>query len=684
LSDHDLLAIHRGDMSGDALETVCGHLSECGKCQFRLDVIEKRNPDEMDDIRLLKRADLDLEIAECSGLEQIGKRIGNRVFGNQRVEFEPTRGGLSKLVSRPRLGKYELREMLGRGGMGVVYRAHHTRLNRDFAIKVIRPEFAGDPKLVSRFLREALALGGVDHPNIVSATDADEAEDQHFLVMELIEGFDLETVLKRHGPLAVADACEVIRQTSMGLQAILDNGRVHRDLKPSNLMLSKHGVVKILDLGLARLQYDQVDGGLTGSKHVMGTADYMAPEQWTASHRADVRSDIYGLGCTFFRLLVGVVPFKGQAGEHPAKQELAHAEGVRPSARDARPEIPSELDSIVKKMIAADPKARLQIPAAVADAVAAFCPGADLRRLVALVEERSEADRFGEAATSTAPQAVGTPDMPTGKIATKRSFAGWPRKVTLLRAALLMLGIAAAVGSAALLRRDPHAENDLPKDLADQLVPRPGVWFDSLRLEPQKLLWNDIRHDHFFGFNTGKREIRLDVPTDGLVSFGRVEHAGYQLQMNINQTRWVGGTGIFFGYQDSTIGGKPCKRCQILDLRPRLRMVPKDGFFLDRVAVVIEDSDQGPFVATYQELCSVELPTPKDQRSHVLFVEVNDEQLTEVRWDGQPFPKLIGTSFEETGCLTPTSYAGHYGAHVRKSTAVYGNVQVQLFERQPK
>jgi eukaryotic-like serine/threonine-protein kinase len=393
-----LLALHRGELSPEDLEAVCDHLSACPGCECRLDALEKTDK-VISNLRRFAGGPR-VDPAEYEGLERRARAIPLGAPGDAGGPEPPT---VADRPLRPgRLGRYELKEELGRGGMGVVYRAYHRRLDREFAVKVVRPEYADNPLVAARFLREALALGGLAHPNIVAATDADEAEGRHFLVMELVEGFDLETLVKRAGPLPVAAACEVIRQAAVGLQAVHDKGRVHRDLKPSNLMLSAHGVVKILDLGLAGLLDDAPRGTLTGSRHLMGTVDYMAPEQWADSHNVDIRADVYSLGCALYKLLTGSVPFGGPEYARPARKEFAHAEAPRPSARASRAEVPPELDAVVQRMMARDPADRCQTPKAVADVLAPFAAAADLPGLAAAGAAQGSPPPGGSAALSTA------------------------------------------------------------------------------------------------------------------------------------------------------------------------------------------------------------------------------------------------------------------------------------------
>ena len=225
-----------------------------------------------------------------------------------------------------KLGEYELGERLGRGGNGTVYQAKHTRLGRTVAIKVLNR--LGDDRAAARFDREMLAIGSLSHPNVVTAMDAREIDGVHFLVMEHVDGKDLSNLVRHGGPVSVAECCEIIRQAAAGLHYISQAGLVHRDLKPSNLMLSRQGEIKILDLGLALLdaEHFSVDS-LTHAGAVMGTIDYMAPEQAEDTHSVDIRADLYSLGATFYTLLTGQPPYSGAEFDTPMKKMAAMALG---------------------------------------------------------------------------------------------------------------------------------------------------------------------------------------------------------------------------------------------------------------------------------------------------------------------------------------------------------------------
>jgi formylglycine-generating enzyme required for sulfatase activity/tRNA A-37 threonylcarbamoyl transferase component Bud32 len=288
------------------------------------------------------------------------------------------------------LDRYVLLDLLGQGGMGAVYRARQTRMDRVVALKVIRPETLKAPTAVERFQREARLAAKLAHPNVVTVFDSGAAGDTHFLVMEYIEGIDLARLLKERGSLPVAEACVYVRQAALGLQHAFEQGLVHRDIKPANLMRTKQGVIKVMDLGLARA-VSTADAtattGLTGTGVVMGTADYLAPEQARNATQVDIRADIYSLGCALYQLLAGRVPFPGETF---TEKLIAHQMQEPEPVEKARAGLPRGLAQVVRTMMAKKPERRYQTPAEVARDLEPFAggagPGAGCRPVPAAAE----------------------------------------------------------------------------------------------------------------------------------------------------------------------------------------------------------------------------------------------------------------------------------------------------------
>jgi serine/threonine protein kinase len=266
------------------------------------------------------------------------------------------------------IGKYKVLERLGSGGMGSVYLCEHKLMRRRVAVKVLPTAKAEDPSSLERFYREARAVAALDHPNIVRAYDIDQDENLHFLVMEYVDGASFQEVIKRAGPLDVNRACHYVRQAAHGLQHAHESaGLVHRDIKPGNILVDRNGVVKILDMGLARFFHDEEDI-LTKKydENVLGTADYLAPEQALDSHGVDIRADIYSLGATFYFCLTGRTPFS----EGTVAQKLIWHQTRQPkSIRSIRPEVPEGVAAIVEKMMAKEASQRYQTPQEVMDAL---------------------------------------------------------------------------------------------------------------------------------------------------------------------------------------------------------------------------------------------------------------------------------------------------------------------------
>ncbi|MBI2808871.1 MAG: protein kinase [Planctomycetes bacterium] len=365
-----LAAFHAGRLSNDELELLAEHLENCASCQTALEAGSTAS-DAL--IRELRHGQDDPFVNETGcqkAVEQVEVLVGNGAVTMDQTSDAADTADIPQGIT---LGKYRLHEEIGKGGMGKVYKATHSLLKRTVAIKVLPASRLKDAQAVARFRREIEAAGRLDHPHIVRTHDADEADGQHFLVMEWLAGEDLHHLVRRVGPLPVETACDFIRQAARGLDFAHQHGMVHRDVKPSNLYLvtsrererpEETPTVKVLDLGLALLHDAPNEEGLTSTGEVMGTYDFIAPEQALETHSVDHRADIYSLGCTFYFLLTGHPPFPGKSG---TKKLLAHQ--LEEPAPIQRTDVSPEVLAVLKKMMAKDPAQRFASMREAADAL---------------------------------------------------------------------------------------------------------------------------------------------------------------------------------------------------------------------------------------------------------------------------------------------------------------------------
>ncbi len=282
------------------------------------------------------------------------------------------------------LGQYRVLDQIGRGGMGRVFKAEHRTMGRIVALKVLAPDLLRTDRAQEMFLREVRAAAQLVHPNIVTAYDANEIDGRYFLVLEFVDGPNLEQLVRQQGRLPVGQACDYVRQIAHGLQCAHLQGMVHRDVKPANILVQRRGVngdeiglVKISDFGLARLHNpnaaDEFSGHpgtiLTKDNTVMGTPDYLSPEQARNLHKTDIRSDLYSAGCTFYFLLTGQVLFPGGS---TLDKLIRHGTEKAPSVRDARPDVPEEVAAVVARLLSKHPSERYQTPAELSAALEPF------------------------------------------------------------------------------------------------------------------------------------------------------------------------------------------------------------------------------------------------------------------------------------------------------------------------
>lgn len=367
--DHRSLAAYAvGNVPPEQLDEIARHLGDCPGCLQTLETLLPAADTLVAALRAPPLSSPFLAEAECrAALEEIARLCP---APNSPAAVSAPLGSIRE---------YELLAEIGHGGMGTVYRALHTHLNRIVALKVLPPERLADPQAVARFRQEMRVVGQLDHPHIVRAFDAGQHESTHYLVLEFADGIDLSTLAQRIGPLPIADACELVRQAAEGLEYAHRRQLVHRDIKPSNLLLTLDGQLKILDFGLALLWGDQKPHEeLTSTGQVMGTVDYMAPEQIQDTHGVDIRADLYSLGCTLFKLLTGSAPFSGPQYRTSYQKMQGHVQDASAPIGQLRPDVPETLAALVARLLSKDPAARFATPGELAQALAPFAGGADL------------------------------------------------------------------------------------------------------------------------------------------------------------------------------------------------------------------------------------------------------------------------------------------------------------------
>lgn len=420
-----------------------------------------------------------------------------------------------------RILDYELLGQLGRGAMGTVYEARHTRLKKNVAIKLLPAEFVTDPAVVSRFHREMQAVGRLEHPNIIHALDAGEVDGVSFLVMERIDGIDLAELTSDGRTLNIADACEIVRQAAVGLHYAHEHGLVHRDVKPSNLMVSaeksevsgqnpvesqinnqQSAIVKLLDLGLAMIQDSRRE--LTDNETLMGTLDYIAPEQSVEAHSVDRRADIYSLGATFYRILAGRTPFEDPKFNSPNKRLKALTTAAAPGIAAARDDLPLRLSNLIDRMLAREPDDR---------------PG-DLQEVIAALEEFSQSHRLTDLlASHKAKQLTRTPNDDAARLVDTTASWAVPTNRVLrapraaasraTRLGMLLIGAVAVVAAVLMwLRTDGgyirFERSDASINMSVKVL-KDGQYVETVQVG---------RGDDRYWYRSGQYEIRMAAGED--------------------------------------------------------------------------------------------------------------------------------------------------------------------------
>lgn len=338
--------------------------------------------------------DLYWQQLQASELPQAPRQLAERfVRDGVLTSFQANQFLLGKW-KRFTIGKYKILDRLGSGGMGSVYLCEDKFMHRRVALKVLPPVNAQDSSALERFYREARAIAALDHPNIVRAFDVGQDDQLPYFVLEHVDGSTFKHIVSKHGPMDLTRAAHYISQAAVGVQHAHEKiGLVHRDLKPSNLLLDRQGIVKILDMGLALFFDEDEDDPLTRRfrEKVLGTADYMAPEQAEDSHTVDIRADVYSLGATFYFLLTGTTAF--EEGSVQQKLDWLQRKPPRP-IQSLRQDLPDSLAAIIGRMMAKDPERRYQLPVEVVQALKPWTQQAILKPSASEMPEQLRASTF--------------------------------------------------------------------------------------------------------------------------------------------------------------------------------------------------------------------------------------------------------------------------------------------------
>jgi eukaryotic-like serine/threonine-protein kinase len=568
-------------------------------------------------------------------------------------------------------GEYEIVGRLGGGGMGVVFKAVHRRLKRPEAIKIVRRDRLERPGAAARFLREMEAVGRLNDPHVVTAYGAGEVNGIPYLAMEYVAGCDLGRLVRAHGPLAWPECCQIAYEVSLALDSADQHGVVHRDLKPSNILLTEKGVAKVADLGLAKFyQVETVD--LTSADAVVGTADYIAPEQIHSNAPIDIRADIYSLGCTVYFMLAGRPPFGGPDYSSVLQKLRAHAEVPPPSIARLRDDVPHKVARVMACMMEKRPDHRYPNAKALAEALEEFSGGADVAGLVASVTGLPAED---QRARST----VTFREPSTHRFWEKLRFWQTTRRTATV---VLAIAVVAAIvaGIAALLpgNRAGTAGNAAEKTFED-LSPaeiRLGQWYNLLNREPEKIIWPPeyLGTHSFVAHRADSRLVHIQSQQLACLTMGRIEHDSFVWRIEIVRPEWTSGTvGLFLGTRQGD-GGTTIS-FQTIEVR-QVKSQGKWRFRLERNQLVVDTSSGRPVPGAGTWLCASDIEEPVAQTPITVEIVVTRGVLSGFRWDGKEIPGV--TDGRAAATAQPASYKGPFGLLVEGTAIDFDNSQIRF------
>lgn len=685
---------------------VISHLGGCLHCRDRITAWNQAG--QLDKI---------LDAAGNSGIAYENPSEGNPDGGSDALT------NVYGVTPIRRIGQYELLRSVGHGGGGEVFEARHTHLRRRVAVKLLSKKNCDNEDVRLRFFQEMESIGRLNHPNIVHAYDAGEIDGTLYLAMEFIDGLNLETLAQRIGPMEISDACEVIRQAAQGLQHVFESRLVHRDLKPSNLLVSKSGV-KIADLGLAMFNSEEstqdpfsskreADDRLTGEHTVLGTVDYMAPEQAGRSRDVDIRADLYSLGCTLFRLLVGRAPYALPENKTSFNKMVAHASSPIPDIRQFRPDVPDELATVFERLLRKDRDDRFAEPWELVQALVPFCGVIDFptlilcpprppRKLVAGGRSSTLRDseiRRSEASTPLAPYSIeqsgSPPQPPTPPPASEPEPASHSsikkqskHSLTTIAVAVCLILFLIGLGSQIPRLMQQVESNqtlpippDLPGNMKD--VPLPTEVGQRSEIEDRWLkVFNNLPKSLPCGKIAAGRAV-LDADLNGLdiranntlrlVQLGDLGAADVKIDLGAEFADISKGAfGFFFGYRRQENVPNRLVEFQVIQILWHDEVATRRRVTLRRCAVVIDSKGK----LRTEKSCTIPLIFERNQSHVALELKLKGDMLVDVSLDEVNYKELC--SDEEARKFEADDFRGPFGIVVEDGSVL---VQHPRFNR---
>lgn len=615
-----VVSLQDGRLPPAEVDHVEAHLADCPLCGDLIDALDAPSDAITQALATLPSSEDD---------EPEFQRLERLLLSNLSDQTVPV--GVGRRLADPPigplpqpLGNYELLSCIGRGAWGAVFRARHRTLDQTLAVKVLDSSRWESGAFLERFLQEAKAAGQLNHPNIVRATDAGEDRGFHYLVMEYIHGMDAAKLLRQTGRLAIGDACEIVRQAAAALDFAHHRGWVHRDVKPSNLLITPDGAVKLLDLGIAGRR-DEGQSDRPPAHAPLGTAEYMAPEQWSNFAAVDARADVYSLGCTLFKLLAGHAPHEG------TPPSITHALDLTlPSLAEYRSDVRRGLDRLVQRMLAREPRERIATAAEVAQALGRYARRADLRGLI----------RASCRTDLTAEVAANSHDT---------TEASRPGRVSRRR---LVLGGTVAAAGAALVA--PWLLSGRPPQLQ-------RFHWRSLTPKSPEILLAVERPDQIHAKLDDPARISVESQDVVLVHLGRAVAGVLALKVTLRRDQPFHGAGLFFQYRRVDAFPIVCE-FQCLQVRPADDVsAPATGRLLwSHCAVAVE----GEALAIHRDAwAETTVDLAEGDAGQQLELVLGQNGFPEVRWNGRTLKMAAWTLSSEghkQASLPPDRLRRHY------------------------